>query len=186
MSIIFFRIQFRGSRSYCALVSVIKPKANSKMNRATIVLILRNSHSWHVHITDHEIFGCPSVTATVNTPLRAGLRHVGASGRLTLWLPYNWYSLNFLGLRESWRTFLRVLAQTADNLQRNYFACGNLSLLIWHFRLFQWRLSTPYGLEPPRAAARLVSPFVRPWFLCEHELAWHNIIMGFWTFLHVM
>jgi len=69
-----------------------------------------------------------------------------------------------------------VLAQIADNLQRNYFACGNLSLLILHFRLFQWRLSTPYRLAP-RAAARLVSPLVQPWLLCEHELVWPNIIM---------
>lgn len=95
------------------------------------------------------------------------------------------YSLNRFGLREGCRTFLRVLAQTADNLQRNYFVCGNLSLLIWHFRIFQWRLCTPYRLAP-RVAARLVSSLVLPWLLCEHELAWTNSIMRLWIFLQVM
>ena len=55
----------------------------------------------------------------------------------------------------------------------------------WQFRLFHWRLSTPYRLTP-RAAAWLVGPLVRPWLLYEHELACPIIITRLWTILHVM
>jgi hypothetical protein len=41
----------------------------------------------------------------------------------------NRHSSNFIGLRQRWLTFLRAHAQNGNNFRRNYFACGNLSLL---------------------------------------------------------
>jgi hypothetical protein len=49
----------------------------------------------------------------------------------------NRYSLNFLGLGQCWRTFLRVRVQAADNFRRTSFARANLRLLALYFRLFQ-------------------------------------------------
>jgi hypothetical protein len=46
--------------------------------------------------------------------------------------------------RTSWRIFLRACAQIADNFQRNYFVCGNLSLVTSFFWSFHWCLCTPY------------------------------------------
>jgi len=68
--------------------------------------------------------------------------------------------INFVGLRQSWQTFLKARAQTADQLRRYSYTCGNLSSWPTYFRLLQWRLSDPYKLTP-RVAARLVHPLIR-------------------------
>jgi len=39
--------------------------------------------------------------------------------------------------------FLMAQAQTANYFWRNYFTCGNLSLLAPYFRLFRWLLTAP-------------------------------------------
>jgi hypothetical protein len=59
--------------------------------------------------------------------------------------PWNRYYLNFFGLEQGWRNFLRERAQTVDNFRSNSFACGNLSLLAPYFRLFQWCSGAPGG-----------------------------------------
>jgi len=51
--------------------------------------------------------------------------------------------------------------QNSGQFSENSVACGNLSLPAPYFRLFQWRLSAPYGLVPG-ADGRVVSPLVQP------------------------
>lgn len=43
------------------------------------------------------------------------------------WAPLNLIFLNFFGLSQGWRTFLRSRDQTVDNFRRNSLPCGNLS-----------------------------------------------------------
>lgn len=52
----------------------------------------------------------------------AYLRHVGAHSRLIVRHPSSWYSLNFFGLTQGWRTFLRAHAPIVVNFWRNSFA----------------------------------------------------------------
>ena len=51
--------------------------------------------------------------------------------------------------------------QNVGQFSENSVACGNLSLPAPYSRLFQWRLSAPYGLVPG-AVGRVDSPLVRP------------------------
>lgn len=58
-----------------------------------------------------------------------------------MWAPWagvhsHQYSLQFYGLGQGWRTLLSVHAQTADNIRRNSFMCGNFCLLAPYFQLF--------------------------------------------------
>ena len=89
---------------------------------------------------------------------RASQRYVGAPGSLIIWRPLK--QIFFKLFRP--RTGL-ALAQIADNSRKNSSACGNLSLLAPHFRLFVWCISAPSRLAT-RAAARLARPLVRSWF----------------------
>ena len=104
--------------------------------------------------------GCTTLL-TKSSRHRAGPRPVGAPGRLmirrslkplffTLFRPTTWML-----------KILKAPSQTADNIQRNSFACRNLSLLAAHFRFFYWHLSVPYRLAP-RAAAQLTLTLVQP------------------------
>jgi len=53
---------------------------------------------------------------------------------------------------------MRAHAQTAENFQRNSFACGNLSLLTPYFPLLQRQLSAPSScLAGPKWPSSLVS-----------------------------
>jgi len=65
-------------------------------------------------------------------------------------------------LGQAWRTFLRALAQFADNFWRKPFTRGNLSLPVQCWQLFQWHLGSPCRLAP-RTASRLARPLGRPW-----------------------
>jgi hypothetical protein len=56
---------------------------------------------------------------------------------------------------------MKTPSQTADNIRRDSFACGNVSLLAPHFRIFPWRLSVPCRIAP-RAASRLARTLLRP------------------------
>jgi hypothetical protein len=65
------------------------------------------------------------------------------------------------GLGEGWRKFITARAKFVENFWENCVACGNLTLLTPHSKLYQWRHSSPYGLAP-QAAARLARPSTRP------------------------
>jgi len=53
-------------------------------------------------------------------------------------------------------------ARWNSEISENSFACGNHSLLLLYFRLFQWRLGARYRLAI-RAVAWLPLPLVQPW-----------------------
>ena len=109
---------------------------------------------------------------------RACPKHVGTSGKLTIWPPREANNLvplktsNIFDWRQSWWTFLRVHAQIVDNFEKNYFAYENwrllpsyLWLLQWHhlllpyFLLLKWCLSTPGSClaHPPLSTALDIS-----------------------------
>jgi hypothetical protein len=75
--------------------------------------------------------------------------------------PYSRYSSYFFSATTCWRNFMRAFAQIWEHFRRHFSACGNLSLLAPHFRLFQWGLSVPQRLAS-RAVARLARHLVRP------------------------
>jgi len=56
--------------------------------------------------------------------------------------------------------FLRACAQIADNLRRNYFACGNLRLLAPYFTVLEWCLRARGSCPPgqPHSPALLLPP----------------------------
>jgi hypothetical protein len=68
---------------------------------------------------------------------RAGLRHVGAPGRLIIWFPFKLIFFKLFWAVTGLTKLLRVRAQITDNFQRNSFAHGNTSLLAPYLQLFQ-------------------------------------------------
>lgn len=71
-------------------------------------------------------------------------RSIGAADRLIIWLP------------------IKLIASIANDVQRNSFACENLSLLAPYFGLFQWHTGAPDVLEPQKASCRSCL-LVQPW-----------------------
>jgi hypothetical protein len=73
----------------------------------------------------------------------AGPRHVDAPGETNNTAPpYGRCSLHFFRPTTGCRNSMRAIALTWENFRRHSFACGNLSILAPHFRLFQRRLLT--------------------------------------------
>jgi hypothetical protein len=56
----------------------------------------------------------------------------------------------------------KLIASITDDVRRNSYTCGNLSLLAPYFGLFQWHIGAPDRLEPQEAAC-LACLLVQPW-----------------------
>ena len=103
--------------------------------------LLPSPRSW---ISSHHVQPTPTH--------RAEPRHVVAPGRLIIWRPVKPTFFKLFRRRTGLAKRSEGACANYEYLRINSFACGNLS-----FRLFQWRLSAPYGLAP-RADTRLARP----------------------------
>jgi len=66
------------------------------------------------------------------------------------------------GLEYGWRIFLRACAVIADNLRRNYFACGKPWFSSTIFPIITSDVFSVSCRLVPQAASRLVRPLARP------------------------
>ena len=108
-----------------------------------------------------------AITPLTHLPSSLGRPELGAQpGQSDNLAPLKATSLNFFGLGHGWQTFFRARAKTANNFRRISFACGNLSLIAPHFRLFQWRLKALiYNGDPGTCpASPPLSPALLPLF----------------------
>jgi hypothetical protein len=122
--------------------------ATNFLDRTSIRSLLLPFKSFPIHF--HRSFHHRGYVHLENDSIlnRARLWHVGAAGRLIIWLPPPLKPIIFKLFRlwQGWRILWRAHARIADNFRRYTFARENLGSLTPYFPLFQIRLSAPYRL----------------------------------------